>query len=68
MAEFPRIVVEVEQGIVAAVYMEGQSVLFAVVDADQEAVGEDAVSLDYTQPQQVLPVEVREAIEALLPA
>lgn len=67
MAEFPRIVIEVEQGIVAAVYMEGQSVLFAVVDADQKAVGEEAVSLDYTQPLHCLTTDVRTAVQLRVP-
>lgn len=66
--EFPTIVIEVQSGTVVVVYYLGlPAVPYAVFDNDQQARGEEAVSIDHTWHMDDLPPEMREAIIAVLP-
>lgn len=67
MSSLPRIIVEVVQGIVVAVYALERGALYAVVDSDQAEVGQDSVGLDYTWSRDEVPEEIAEAIRAVLP-
>ncbi|MFN8472277.1 MAG: hypothetical protein U0822_08815 [Anaerolineae bacterium] len=62
----PRIVIEIKDGIVAAVYWGDNPAMFAVVDHDEANWGDDYIGVDYTQPLDDLPAELAAAIRAIV--
>lgn len=66
MIEFPRIVIVVEDGLIASVYFAGMQLLCAVVDNDQRKGGEEAVSFMPTLSIEDVPDEMRHEIDHLL--
>ncbi len=66
MNDVPQIVIEVENGIVAAVFCGDNPVMFAVVDLDEANWGDDYIGLEYTQSLDDLPPEIAAAINITL--
>lgn len=64
--EFPRIVIEIEDGLVASIYFAGIQLLCAVIDNDQRKVGEEAVSFMPTLFIEDVSDEMRQEINRLL--
>lgn len=60
---FPPIVIEIEGGIVAAVYWGDASVMFAVVDHDHQLLCDEYIFLNYTRPLFHVPSEMVTAIQ-----
>lgn len=66
MANVPELVIQIENGIVAAVYWGDRSIMYAVVDLDEANWSDDYISLEYSQPLDELPPEFAAAIDTTL--